>query len=568
MVEFESAVDEDGFALKLWRGESMCLCGMDVPQPEDDFVGFSIEVKSPDATHFEPLRNRLAFEYAAGGGPNGNKKFLSTEAPFQKFRWVHFPQNPTAGIYQYRVTKQHMPKTKDKLVAGTSHTLPISLDPVTYDGVLDVGFTRNFASSQAFVERYGDAKTTVIPDAQKDGLEHKKLNTDIYQWLGFEAHKLLFETLDEAVLDHSMKVDVLAYDLNEPDVVARLEQLGNRLRIAIDDSGDHGDDDSAESKAAERLRATAGAANVKRFKFESQQHNKVIILKRHGVPKRVLMGSTNFSFRGLYIQANNMIVFRATEVADLFAQYFDAVFTDYKKYKKSAFAGQWHRAANTTPEISVCFSPHTGTDLSLNPLRGAIDGATSSVFYAMAFLKQTGGPTREALDRLIKKDVFSYGIVDQAGKLTLQKPDGTTGVVDFAYLHDHAPPPFKEEWSAGKGINVHHKFVVTDFNLPQARVYTGSSNLSPNAEENNGDHIVMIADRRVAAAYAIEAVRVFDHLHFRDRMKKAKTAAGAKKDPMRLYRSRKFEKPDVPLWFEKFFTGKQLVRDRQLFAGR
>ena len=41
----------------------MCLVGIDVDAPEPDFVGFSIEVKSPGAADFEPLRNRLAFSY-------------------------------------------------------------------------------------------------------------------------------------------------------------------------------------------------------------------------------------------------------------------------------------------------------------------------------------------------------------------------------------------------------------------------------------------------------------------------------------------------------------------------
>jgi phosphatidylserine/phosphatidylglycerophosphate/cardiolipin synthase-like enzyme len=571
MTNFENAVDKDGFALKLWRGESMCLVGMDVPSPEDDFVGFSIEVKSPDSNKFMPLRNRLAFSYSSPNDVNGDKKFPSTEAPFQKFRWVHFPQTPSSGTYEYRVTKQHMPTKNGNLVAGTSHTLGIALDPVTYDGVLDIGFTRNFASSQAFQERYA-GHPTFMPAKAEQGLGFTKpISTDIYEWLGFEAHKLLFETLKEAVSDPAITVDALAYDLNEPDIVRLLEQLKSRLRIVVDESTEHKKATSAETAAVARLKVTAGAANVTRTAFKSQQHNKVLIIKRHGAPKRVLVGSTNFSFRGLYIQANNMIVFRSPGVAELFSKYFDAVFAAPLAYVNSPFAGQWHRAAGSTgPEVQICFSPHPDEDLSLNPIRGAIDSATSSVFYAIAFLNQTGGATRKALDRLIAKDLFSYGIVHSRGDLTVAKPDGSMGLVDFAYLSKNAPTPFKEEWAAGNGINIHHKFVVTDFNLPSAKVFTGSSNLSPNAENNNGDHLIMIADRRVATAYAIEVLRVFDHLHFRNRLRAASTASGAKKDPMTLRKPRKIEKKDEPAWFEKYFdaTRTQLRRDRELFAGR
>jgi hypothetical protein len=133
--------------------------------------------------------------------------------------------------------------------------------------------------------------------------------------------------------------------------------------------------------------------------------------------------------------------------------------------------------------VSFCFSPHKDSDLSLNPVRGAIDGANSSVLYAIAFLNQIkSGPTKEALDRLMTRPVFSYGVVDKSGGLEVRKPDGSTGLVDFEYLAAHAPEPFRSEWSGGKGINVHHKFVVTDFNQKTAKVFTGSSNLAPSGE--------------------------------------------------------------------------------------
>jgi hypothetical protein len=101
------------------------------------------------------------------------------------------------------------------------------------------------------------------------------------------------------------------------------------------------------------------------------------------------------------------------------------------------------------------------------------------------------------------------------GGLTVKKPDGSFGIVDFNYLSDVTPMPFKEEWSGGSGVHEHHKFVVTDFSLSTAKVFTGSSNLSTSGEAANGDNLVMIEDARVATSYAIEALRVFDHLHFR-----------------------------------------------------
>jgi hypothetical protein len=352
---------------------------------------------------------------------------------------------------------------------------------------------------------------------------------DVYEWLGFEAYDLIMNFLKEVAADKSLTLDFFAYDLNEPDIVALLEQTGGRMRAIIDNSGAHGRATSAESQAAKRLSASAGANNVKRMHFKNLQHNKVLIAKKNGQPLKVLFGSTNFSFRGIYIQANNALMFYAPEAAALFERAFGLAFDSPTGFAKDPISTQWHLVqVPGKPPVHFCFSPHSDTGLSLNPLGAAIDQATSSVFFSIAFLYQTkSGPTREAIDRLMNKNVFSYGISDRLGGLTVKKPDGTFGIVDFNYLAGITPEPFKAEWSGGAGIHEHHKFVVTDFNLPTAKVFTGSSNLSPSGEAGNGDNLVMIEDPRVATSYAIEALRVFDHLHFRTVMSDA--FAGAQK---------------------------------------
>jgi phosphatidylserine/phosphatidylglycerophosphate/cardiolipin synthase-like enzyme len=219
------------------------------------------------------------------------------------------------------------------------------------------------------------------------------------------------------------------------------------------------------------------------------------------------------------------------------------------------------------PAVHCCFAPHKSPDLALNPVRGAVDLASSSVFYSIAFLNQIKtGPTKDAFDRLIKRPVFSYGISDKKGELEVRKPDGSTGLVSFAYLAENAPEPFKTEWSGGKGINVHHKFVVTDFNLPTAKVFTGSSNFAQSGEEDNGDNLIMIEDRKIAVSYAIEALRIFDHLHFRTSMSDASKAGKKEKPkPITLQKPRSFT--GKPSWFERYYVaGSHHERDRLLFS--
>src|ERR1700745_3476105 len=89
-----------GFRVKLWRGESACLLGFDVDEPEDDFVGFAVEFREPGSTGFQNLRNRLSFEVS--DAVDGFRNFPTLEAPLQTFRWVHFPWESKTGVYTYR----------------------------------------------------------------------------------------------------------------------------------------------------------------------------------------------------------------------------------------------------------------------------------------------------------------------------------------------------------------------------------------------------------------------------------------------------------------------------------
>lgn len=566
------SVRAGNLGVNLWRGERMCLIGMNIdPRPAPDFVGFAIAVRSPGAPDFTFLRNRLAFAYPVQQGVNGYRQFPTSEAPLQSFRWIHFPQNPKPGAYRYQVSAMHMDGA-GALREGDRVEAEIVLFDETVPGVVDIGFTRNFASSQAFVEKFPDpaARAAILPASGKDGYDFNKgaAPAGVYEWLSGKANDLLQGVLGAAA-DPATRLDVMAYDLNEPDFIAALENIARRgtaadpaLRILIDNSAEHKDEDSAETRAAARL--AAAGAQVARHHFSHLQHNKVLILHRDGKPERVIGGSTNFSFRGLYIQANNMLCFTAPEVLDWFVQVFELAMAGPAAWKASPFPDLWHAASDLPAGTAVraCFSPHAeGADMSLSPVAGAIDQATSSVFFAVAFLNQDSkGPVRQALDRLEGKPLFSYGIANRKIGLKLTKPDGSTGLVDFQFLADHAPEPFKSEWSGGQGITIHHKFVVTDFNLPTAKVFAGSSNLSVTGEEGNGDHLIQIGDARVATAYAIEALRMFDHLHFRTKMQ-----AGAD-IPQAITLRRPPAAGEQP-WFAPFYApGTQKERDRLLFG--
>jgi phosphatidylserine/phosphatidylglycerophosphate/cardiolipin synthase-like enzyme len=555
------------FTLKLHRGDGMALVAMNWKdgKPPEDFVGFSIEYKEPHGDRFFALKNRLGFRGADG---KVNPETLSTRlSPIQKFRWVHFPRNAELeGEFIYRVTPVFM-NDADELSYGEAQEVAIELRRETYPGLLNVTFTRGFVSSQAFVDRYESAGdiSTLLPAKATDGLTftptHPKAK-EALTWMGFEARSAIIEVLDQAIADKKAQVRVVAYDLNEPGVVTRLEKLRKRLKIIIDNSKDHGEDGSSENQAAERLMASAGAGNVKRQHMLALQHNKTIVVVGPKV-KKVVCGSTNFSWRGFFVQSNNAVILKGKSAVKPFLAAFEGYWSQEPKNFGDTASAMWSDLGLTKIDARVTFSLHSPSNALLKTIADDIDkGTTSCLFFSLAFLYQTPGPILDAISKVSNTDgIFVYGISDRkVGGLDLQKPDGNISPVYPAALAKNVPLPFSAEPTGGGGIRMHHKFVVIDFDKPSARVYLGSYNFSSPADIKNGENLLLIRDRRVAVSYVVEALRIFDHYHFRVAQQEAKKA---KKELVLAKPPRSSgEKP----WWDEDYTNAQKIRDRELFA--
>jgi len=552
------------FSLKLHRGDGMLLLAMNWKSgtPPNDFVGFAIEYQEPGGDRFFSLNNRLSFAPANGAAaPNQLSTRLS---PIQKFRWVHFPRNADLpGSFTYRVTPVFMDGT-DTLSYGEAQEAALELRRETYPRELNVAFTRGFVSSQAFVDRYGAAAIpTLLPASAKQGLDFVPTYPKAQEaltWMGFEARSALLEALDQAIADTAAQVRVIAYDLNEPEVVSRLEQLKTRLKVIIDDSGDHGAADSAETEAAKRLSASAGTANVKRQHMRNLQHNKTIVADGPSV-QVVACGSTNFSWRAFFVQNNNAMILRGASPVAVFSEAFDNFWSQTPAAFGATDSARWATLGLTGIDAQVAFSPHAPDNALLSAIGSDIaTNTTSSLFYSLAFLYQTSGPTLDAIKKVSADDsIFVYGISDKAvGGLDLQKPDGNVAPVFPAQLTGNVPPPFLAEPTGGNGVRMHHKFAVIDFNQPTARVYLGSYNFSSEADTKNGENLLLVRDRRVAVSYMVEALRIFDHYHFRLLAATKPASALVLAKPPR-------QAGDVP-WWEEDYTVAYKIHDRELFA--
>ena len=565
------------FTLKIHRGDGMALVAMNWKdgEPPEDFVGFAIEHKAPGSDRFKSVRNRLAFPMPDGAL---NATTLSSRlSPIQKFRWVHFPFNAELdGEFVYRVTPVFMDES-DVLSYGEPQEAAIQLRRDTYPEKLNVTFTRGFVSSQAFVDTYGsDAIPSLLPPKADEGLDfvptHSKAEAAL-KWMGFEARSAILEVLDEAIADEDAQVRAVLYDLNEPGIVSRLEKLGDRLKIIIDDDGPHGKPESGETRAAERLVESAGEENVKRQHMGKLQHNKTIVVDGPNVQAAVC-GSTNHSWRGFFVQNNNAIVVRGEKPVKVFKDAFE----HYWNHDESPFAQSgsavWNDLGLDGIDAKIGFSPRSEENAVLHSIAEDIKSTESSLFFSLAFLYQTPGAIQDAVKQVQEDDtVFCYGISDRQVKgfeefeepesegIDLLKPDGSVIVVNpSALTKESTPEPFKSEPTGGGGARMHHKFIVIDFDKPTARVYMGSYNFSKAADTSNGENLLLIRDQRIAVSYTVEAVRIFDHCEFRLAQANADTA----QETLQLAKPPREEGEEA--WWVKDYRNPRRIRDRELFA--
>jgi hypothetical protein len=320
-----TSAQADGLTFCAHAGDGAVLLAFDLDESRQaDLAGFAVEYTDPDG-HTFPVLNRLNFAQALTKATKlEQRRYTPTsEAPLQKFHWVHFPPDVKPGTFTYKATAMlFQPGSENALASGPSAEVEVALMPAGPTPFV-LGFTRGYVSSQAYAEEFHNAPVEPAPA----GFD---FDTTTYQpqyhWLGFHARRLVFDFLAETLADDTLSLDVFAYDLDEPDVIKQIGQLGSRLRLYLDDSATHVGATACEPKAHAWL--VSQGAQVEVGHFQRFSHDKVMIQKRGDVAVKVLSGSANFSVRGLYVQSNNIFVFDDPATAALYEQAFQQSWAD------------------------------------------------------------------------------------------------------------------------------------------------------------------------------------------------------------------------------------------------
>jgi hypothetical protein len=549
------------FTLRAHQGDAKTLLAFNLDkQNTKNLAGFTIQCQ-PDGQQPYFIHNQLQFQLPGNHAQDAAEPANSSiNAPIHKFRWLHVPGSvhqglkPFFGKYTYTVTPRYFDDHQSMQPIDPTLSAAVNIDVVPFkkDG-LELGFTRGFVQSQAFVHHFGlkaamqpSPRQLLFDTSLKSGVNAAGQSytfQDEYEWLGFTAREKIFGVLNEVLTNANLNLDMFAYDLNEPDVLQMLLQLAGqgRIRLILDNAKLHHDSTSStpEDQFEVLFTQTAkGNAAILRGKFNRFAHDKVLIVSDGGGPVKVLTGSTNFSITGVYVNANHVLVFNDPTVAAQYSAVFQSVFAAGAKpgaFQKTPLAGQeFSFSSNATPQTEITFAPHLPafSDTVLNKLtdrvgkEGKQGTTTGSVLFAVMQLDKGTGPVFPALTKLHEdQTIFSFGISDSPQGIFLYTPGQKTGVlVTGRPTSTKLPPPFDQVPGVGIGHQIHHKFVVCGFNSADPVVYCGSSNLASGGEEENGDNLLAIHDSDVATAFAIEALGLVDHFNFLDRFAKAPDA--------------------------------------------
>ncbi len=596
-------------------GDAKTLVAFNVGKADaKNLAGFTIQVKPANGPAYY-LLNELQFERPSDHAQDPKLPPNSSfNAPIHKFRWLHVPGlahqglQPYFGKYTYTVTPRYFDSSQslEPIDPKLAVSVDVNVKPFV-KGSISLGFTRGFTQSQAFVHHFGP-KVTIQPK-QKDLIFDTKSEAgrnaqgqpytyeDEYAWLGFTARARIFDVLNSVVANKSLRLDVLAYDLNEPNFAEALLTLAKqgRVRVLLDNAALH---KSAKGKVAsedafEKLFRTADKSGkaILRGHFGRYAHDKVLIVSDRKSEKNgarsVLTGSTNYSVTGLYVNSNHVVGFDDRKVAQAYADVFEEAWDTGAKnaaFQKSPISAKTYSfSSNGVPQTEITFSPHT-TPVA-NKLMGGIVTRVNAeqkmpsgnvLFAVMEMGAKSSSAVYKALNVLhANQKIFSYGISDNPEGIYLYAPGQRRGVlVTGKPVSTVLPPPFDQVPNVGGvGHQVHHKFVVCGFNRRDAVVYCGSSNLANLGETVNGDNLLAIHDQDVATAFAIEALALVDHFNFLDKYQnKAKAVKGRK--PRKPPTSQKQAATDAKwflattdAWTKPYFDPRDIhCADRELFG--
>jgi phosphatidylserine/phosphatidylglycerophosphate/cardiolipin synthase-like enzyme len=541
-------------SVRSYVSPTLVLLAFDWPDGKDreDFLGFAIK-RTPgffDAAGRERdagswLPNRITFK---GAVPDTQQDAPSNEAPIQKFMWWDARIDPpdrqkafTYGVYPVTGTPD-APKLVEADKAECRVTLPAHIEA-------NVGtwFNRAVVSSQAFTRKVNALHLAAGESPTPE--QALRLRT----WLAND----LQDTFD-VVLSRARRAAAAVYHLTDPLwAIPAFDAFGKergKASLAIVYDSHTVREQGKPPAPSPNQPAVDALSDVVTFAPRDKthiMHNKFVVAddgNGKAFPARVLTGSANFTTEGITEQANVLHLFESPELATLYSNRAASLAGNPSIADTAKLTPGWSDAVQVgTAQVRVCFSPEPKTSRTqIDTIVEAIGRAKHSVSFCL--FMPTDAPLRDACFSAGDKGLMMFGLVNHisaksADEADAAQKDGQTGstteLANMALYHrsrDHrdvidaeyfspatVPAGFEPELRLFPGekapgyapVIIHHKFLVIDAEGPDPVVYSGSANMSNNSEHFNDENLLEIRDRRIAAIYLAEFLRLYEHYRAR-----------------------------------------------------
>jgi PLD-like domain len=490
----------NGLTLAVYAGTTGAALAWDLDDDRrDGMLGFAIK-------RYGGKHPRGAWLQGGIGFPTQQHKpgrFLNTHrAPIQAFRWGDYTVQP-ATEYRYELVPMY--GAPDDLKPGPSVTASVTTEPLQ-QGAHSIAFNRAVAASQAYSARFRD----------KDPHD----NAAARSWLSRGLEEFLTSFIERA--DGQTALDVVIYEYELETIRQALQAAAERgatVRLVFHAGTKPADEQTPLNKANVEADGWP-AAELRPRVTRNICHDKTIVLSRlrNGTrePQAVLTGSTNWTFNGLYYQANVAHVVDSTDVAAQYLAVFEQLFAGATQADMRGWLSANNPlAAGDEAAIEVLFSPRRDRG-DLDHYVALVNTAQRSLIFATAFELDDA-----LLDALAgangARRILRYGLQNSASRVTgynreLARTFTATGRLTSA------PDHFLRESAHGQlgNILVHAKIILLDFDTPQPTLITGSANYSWSSSHANDENTLVVRrDTRVADIYLCELLRLFDHYRFR-----------------------------------------------------
>lgn len=548
---------------KSYTSPTLVLLAFDWPEAEamTDFLGFAIK-RSPGFRNAAEswLTNRIDFN---GPAPNGGF-FDSKVAPIQKFMWwdAQIDDADRGKTFTYTIWPVRGAPGALNMVEAASKTINVGL-PEIFENKVGSWFNRAVVSSQAFSRLLNELGVRTKADLTED--KERKLRA----WLANGLEKAVPEFLGS-----SGAVAGAIYHLEDRFwVLPALRARGKPTQMVFDARNVREDGavkPSPNIDVVEKLKDDNDTLEFFPRDKANIMHDKILVdAVGEDRAKRVLCGSANFTSAGLSSQANVLHVWNSPELAALYRKRVEFLQDNpaLAATQKKAAWSNWVNVAGA--DVRVCFAPEKKPGknapagagrIAMDPIIKAIKAAKSSVAFCL--FTPTDKELRDACFAAGDKGLMMFGLVNQ-NKAPKAEPDGNAdpnkiradelarieiyhrsrtkkdviGAENFT--KDDLPAGFLGELKAFPGspqggkippVIIHHKFIVIDAEGDKPVIFTGSANMSNNAQYNNDENLLHIkASSALAACYFSEFMRLYEHYRARADALRAKKAEAAGK---------------------------------------